>query len=242
VQTIFVTGVSRGLGEALAGELLARGCRVVGVGRTSSARLRGERYRFVSCDLSDIAALRGVVMPAFEAVGAETADGVCLINNAATLDPVGVLGAIGVAGIVSSLTVNLIAPVALASLFCEAFADDRCERRIVNVSSGAAQSTLPGESLYCVAKAGLEMLTRSLADERASERFRAITLRPGIIDTDMQKFARGQSKARFPTVDLFKGFHAGNQLVAPEVVARKVVERLVLAPVENGRTYNYSEL
>ena len=45
-----------------------------------------------------------------------------------------------------------------------------------------------------------------------------------------------------PSVELFKGFHAGGQLQPPEAVARKVVDRLVLAPVENGRTYNYAEL
>ena len=137
---------------------------------------------------------------------------------------------------------NLVAPVTLSNLFCRVFAADAIERRIINVSSGAAQSTLPGESLYCVAKAGLEMLTRSLAAEHSSPRFRAITLRPGIIDTQMQAFARSQPKTRMPSVDLFKGFHAGKQLVAPDVVAHKVVDRLVLGPVEHGRTYSYAEL
>lgn len=49
-------------------------------------------------------------------------------------------------------------------------------------------------------------------------------------------------KTRMPRVDLFKGFHAGKQLVAPDVVAHKVVDRLVLGPVEHGRTYSYAEL
>jgi benzil reductase ((S)-benzoin forming) len=138
--------------------------------------------------------------------------------------------------------VNLVAPTVLSNLFCAVFDDDSIERRIINVSSGAAQSTLAGESLYCVAKAGLEMLTRSLAAERTSERFRAITVRPGLIDTAMQTFARTQSKSTLPSVDLFKEFHASGRLVAPDVVARKIVERLVVAPVEHGRTYSYAEL
>jgi benzil reductase ((S)-benzoin forming) len=96
--------------------------------------------------------------------------------------------------------------------------------------------------LYCIAKAGLEMLTRTLAAEHASPRFRAISLRPGVMDTTMQSFARTQPNERLPSVDLFKGFHAGGQLVAPDVVARKTVDRLVLAPVDHGRTYSYAEL
>ena len=98
------------------------------------------------------------------------------------------------------------------------------------------------QGLYCIAKAGLEMLTRMLAAEAPAGRLRAITLRPGVIDTPMQTFARSQPRDVLPSVDLFVGFHENGQLVAPAVVARKVVERLVLAEVEQGRTYSYADL
>jgi benzil reductase ((S)-benzoin forming) len=239
---VIVTGVSQGLGEALALELLARGARVLGVSRSPSARLVHAHYRFVRCDLKQASMLPATLEPAFGAIAAERPSVVCLVNNAATLDPVGVLGTAEADHIATSLAVNLVAPTVLASLFCRVFTNASVERRIINVSSGAAQSAIPGEALYCIAKAGLEMLTRTLAAEHSAPGFRAITLRPGIIDTNMQAFARSQSKDRLPSVDLFKGFHAGGQLVAPDVVARKIVERLVLAPVEHGRTYTYAEL
>lgn len=236
-----VTGASRGLGEALVAELLERGCHVLGIGRTPPSGRAHDRYRFIRCDLAQTGALTAVIRPAFEAIAAGHPGSVCLINNAATAEQIGVLGCIEPADIAASLAVNLTAPVVLSNLFCRVF-DDAIERRIVNVSSGAAQSTLPGEALYCIGKAGLEMLTRSLAAENASPRFRAITVRPGIIDTQMQAFARAQSKDRLPSVELFKGFHAARQLVSPAVVARKIVDRLILAPVEHGRTYSYAEL
>jgi NAD(P)-dependent dehydrogenase (short-subunit alcohol dehydrogenase family) len=239
---VIITGVSQGLGEALAFELLARDARVLGVGRASSPRLGNERYRFVRCDLAQAAMLPAVLEPAFAAIASEHPSRVCLINNAATLEPVGVLGTSDADHIMTSITVNLASPVVLASLFCRAFGNDAIERRIINVSSGAAQSAIAGEALYCIAKAGLEMLTRTLAAEHASPRFRAISLRPGVMDTAMQSFARTQPNERLPSVDLFKGFHAGGQLVAPDVVARKTVDRLVLAPVDHGRTYSYAEL
>ncbi|MDQ2917787.1 MAG: SDR family NAD(P)-dependent oxidoreductase [Pseudomonadota bacterium] len=239
---VIITGVSQGLGEALAIELLARGARVLGVGRTSSGRLGSERYRFVRSDLGQASMLPAVLEPAFAAIASEHPSSVCLINNAATLEPVGVLGTSEADHIMTSLTVNLTAPVVLASIFCGVFGNDAIERRIINVSSGAAQSAIAGEALYCIAKAGLEMLTRTLAAEHASPRFRAISLRPGVMDTAMQSYARTQPKERLPSVDMFKGFHAGRQLVAPDVVARKMVDRLVLAPVDHGRTYSYAEL
>jgi benzil reductase ((S)-benzoin forming) len=242
MRAAIVTGVSRGLGEALVAELLSKGWHVVGLARTPPERAAHAAYRFVRCDLGETATLADVARPAFEAIAAGRPAEVCLINNAATIAGVGVLGTLTPADIATSLAVNLVAPTVLSNLFCQVFADGGVERRIINISSGAAQSTLPGESLYCVAKAGLEMLTRSLAAEHTSGRLRAITVRPGIIDTAMQTFARTQSKTTLPSVDLFKDFHASGKLVPPDVVARKIVDRLVLAPVEHGRTYSYAEL
>jgi benzil reductase ((S)-benzoin forming) len=115
---------------------------------------------------------------------------------------------------------------------------------VINVSSGAgaADTALPGEAVYCVAKAGLEMLTRTLAAEQQAPAFRAITLRPGVMDTDMQTFARSQPPDVLPVVDLFKSFQSEGRLVPPEVVARKVITRLVIGDVDHGRTYSYQEL
>src|SRR5437660_12479515 len=63
INAAIVTGVSRGLGEALAAALLARGFEVLGVGRVSSMKLRGERYRFAECDLSKPSLIAASVTP-----------------------------------------------------------------------------------------------------------------------------------------------------------------------------------
>jgi benzil reductase ((S)-benzoin forming) len=215
---------------------------VLGIGRRSSAALDGERYAFVPCDLSDAKAAAPILASALASVAAVRPERVCLINNAATIEPAGVLGAFDAGTIERSLGLNLAAPVVLADLFCRTFDDDAIERRIVNVSSGAASHPIPGEALYCIAKAGLEMLTRMLSAEHASPRFRAITLRPGVIDTPMQRYARSQPPSRLPAVAMFRGFHDSGQLVAPDVVARKVVARLVQGDVDDARTYRYDEL
>ncbi|HEY3460635.1 MAG TPA: SDR family NAD(P)-dependent oxidoreductase [Casimicrobiaceae bacterium] len=241
IRWAIVTGVSQGLGEALALELLARGASVLGIGRRSSPRLGGDRYRFTACDLADVTSSMSHVEPALHAVAATNPAAVCLVNNAATIEHVGVLGTLGPDDIDRSLRINLAAPTALADLFCRIFGD-AIERRIINVSSGAAHHAIAGESLYSIAKAGLEMLTQALAAEHASPRFQAITLRPGIIDTPMQAFARSRPASSFPSVAMFQQFHASGQLVAPDVVARKVVARLVEGAVESGRVYSYAQL
>ena len=242
MHAAIVTGISRGLGESLAATLLQHRFTVLGVGRASSARLTGERYRFVRVDLADTARIGAVLTPSFQTLAGEKPASVCLINNAAAAGPVGVLGTLDDAEAATSLAVNLAGPVVLANLFCRVFGRSDAVRRIINVSSGAAQRALPGEAMYCVAKAGLEMLTASLAAEHQRPDFQSISVRPGIIDTDMQAFARSQSREALPCVDMFVEFHSQGRLVPPDQVAAKIVDRLVVGDVENGRTYSYQEL
>lgn len=240
-RTAIVTGVSRGLGEALVVDLLARGWRVLGIGRHDSPRATHARYRFVAHDLADAAGI-DAFEGAWRDLAAQRPAAAVLINNAAGAGPVGVVGQLAGADIAQSLQLNLAAPAALANLFCRVFDDPSCDRRIINVSSGAAERTLPGGGVYCVAKAGLEMLTRVIAADHVAPTLRAISLRPGVIDTEMQAFMRTQRSDVLPSVALFKGFHESGQLVPAATVARKAIERLVEGPIEDGRTYSYAEL
>jgi benzil reductase ((S)-benzoin forming) len=242
VKTAIVTGVSRGLGESLARMLVASGFAVTGIGRTSPPTLGGPHYRFVACDLADTAAIDAALTPAFRAIAGTRPEFVCLINNAAVAGPVGTIGSLDGDALGPSIAANLVAPIAIANLFCRVFAEKAQARRIINVSSGAAESPLAGGGLYSIAKAGLEMLTRQLAAEHDAATFRAITIRPGVIDTGMQTFMRTQPSQILPSVELFKGFHRDQRLVAPDTVAGKIIDKLVLGEVEQGRTYNYREL
>ena len=244
-RVVIVTGVSRGLGEALAVDLLGRGCSVIGVGRSDSDRLRHERYRFVACDLSGATAIDAALAQVFHDLAQKQWDAICLVNNAATAAPAGVIGHLAAAELASSLALNLTAPLVLANLFCRTFVDTTVERRIVNVSSGAAQSAITGGGPYSIAKAGLEMLTQQLTAEHTDASFRAITIRPGIIDTGMQTFMRSRSATELPSVGMFRDFHQSGRLV---VVARRSLRPRsstcsCCATLERGPgTYSYKEL
>jgi benzil reductase ((S)-benzoin forming) len=72
--------------------------------------------------------------------------------------------------------------------------------------------------------------------------FHAVAVRPGVMDTDMQAFARSQAPEVLPSVELFKGFQREGRLVAPQRVASKIVSRLVVGDLEHGRVYSYPEL
>jgi NAD(P)-dependent dehydrogenase (short-subunit alcohol dehydrogenase family) len=200
MHAAIVTGVSRGLGEALAAAMLARGFAVLGVGRTASPRLKGRLYHHAECDLAQPALLA------------------------------------------AALAINAAAPVVMADLFCRSFPDDGVERRIINISSGAAQTALAGTAVYGMSKAALEMLTRSIAVEHSASRLRCIAVRPGIFETGMQAHMRSRDPVEFPSAGLFRGFKENGLLKDPADVAARIVDRLVLGPVESGRTYTHTDL
>ncbi len=146
---------------------------------------------------------------------------VTLINNAAVATPVGLIGRLDAAAVESAFATNVAAPLVMADLFCRAFPEAAPRRRIINVSSGAAQSAVAGSAAYCMSKAALEMLTRALVADHAATSLECITLRPGIFETGMQQFMRSHDPADFPSVGLFRGFKENGLLKDPADVARR---------------------
>jgi NAD(P)-dependent dehydrogenase (short-subunit alcohol dehydrogenase family) len=243
VKAVILTGVSRGLGAALAHALVERDVDVLGVGRAGAPGLESARFTLARADLADVAGLDAALAPAFEALAARKPLSVTLVNNAATTEPMGLMRLHDSASAGRSLDVNLAAPAALCALFLRTFADPAVERRIVNVSSGAARSAIAGVGLYCAAKAGLEMLTRVIATEVGDARFAAISLRPGVIDTDMQTRMRTKTEVEVPAIAMFRAFHADRRLVAPEAAAAKIADKVLLAKkLRNGATYAWPDL
>lgn len=242
MHAAIVTGVSRGLGEALAATMLARGFAVLGVGRTASAMLKGSLFRHAACDLARPALIAASVTPALRELAARGPASVTLINNAAVASPAGLVGQLDAAEIESALATNIAAPLVMADLFCRSFPGDPVARRIINVSSGAAQTAIAGSAVYGMSKAALEMLTRSIAVEHTAPGFSCISLRPGIFETGMQAYLRSHDPAVFPSVGMFRGFKDNGLLKDPAEVAARIVDKLVLAPVQNGRTYTHTDL
>lgn len=243
MRAAIVTGVSRGLGASLARALVARDVVVLGVGRAPAPGLDDARFSFARCDLADVAGLDAALDAPWRALAARKPSFVALVNNAATTDPLGLASRHDGAAVARAIAVNLSAPAALCGLFLRTFADASAERRIVNVSSGAARSAIAGAGLYCEAKAGLEMLTRVLAAEATDARFAAVSLRPGVLDTDMQVTMRSSREADVPAVAMFRGFFADRRLVAPDVAADRITDQVVLArKLRNGATYAWPDL
>jgi NAD(P)-dependent dehydrogenase (short-subunit alcohol dehydrogenase family) len=87
---------------------------------------------------------------------------------------------------------------------------------VVNVSSGAAVSPVPGWSAYSTAKAAINMLTRALAEE--TPEIVSLALRPGVVDTAMQAAIRekGRQACRPSVTSALCKYHERGELLPPE--------------------------
>ncbi len=223
-----LTGHSRGLGAAVAAELLTRGVRVLGLARGGNpalAQAHPGRLAEVSIDLADAAALLRWLDGGTLARFVAAAGRVLLINNAGLLQPVGPLGGQDAAAIARALGVNVLAPLALANALVAA-RPAATDCRILHVSSGAARKAYAGWSVYGATKAALDQHARAVAAD-ALPGVRICSLAPGVLDTGMQAEVRASGPERFPARERFAALAREGRLVPPQDAARQLVAHLL---------------
>ncbi len=227
-----VTGHTRGLGAALATQLLEREIAVLGVSRKAQPSLAerfGTRFSEVALDLSDTARVaQWLASDALErfAAGARC---VLLINNAGTVEPIGPLATQTPEAVALAVSLNVAAPLMFAAAVAklgeagEGSDDPALERRIVHVSSGAARNAYAGWSVYCATKAALDHHARAVALD-ANGALRIASVAPGVVDTDMQATIRATDAARFPQLERFEQLKASGALTTPDDAARRLLD------------------
>jgi NAD(P)-dependent dehydrogenase (short-subunit alcohol dehydrogenase family) len=152
-----------------------------------------------------------------------------LINNAATVQPLGSSPSMDPGSWAASIDINVVAPASLAFRLLPEMLDAGWGR-IANVSSGVAANPrfMIGGNAYATTKAALEARTLNLAAEVADTGVTVNVFRPGTVDTAMQAWIRDRGAGQVST-DLHKHFtrlHTEGRLITPEQSARSLVARL----------------
>jgi NAD(P)-dependent dehydrogenase (short-subunit alcohol dehydrogenase family) len=216
MTTAIVTGASRGLGFALAEELISTGWRVVADGRDAAAlaaaatRL-GPSFVAVPGDVTDR-------VHRDELVAAAGADLGLLVNNAGILGPSPQphLADYPLDVLRQVYEVNVVAPLALTQLALPRLRSGG--GAVVNVTSDAAVEPYPGWGGYGSAKAAVEQLSRVTAAEEPAVRVWWVD--PGDLRTRMHQQA-------FPDEDI-------SDRAEPATVAPAFL-RLLKARPDSGR-------
>jgi len=171
-KTVLITGGARRVGATIARTLHGAGANVVVHYRNSApdaeklkAELNGARASSAAtfqCDLLDmdkLSELSGYAVGRFGSLD-------ILVNNASSFYPTP-MGKITEAHFDDLIGTNLKAPLFLSQTTAPALRKSRGQ--IINIVDIHAMRPLRDYTTYCVAKAGLHMLTRSLAKELGPE-------------------------------------------------------------------------
>jgi 3-oxoacyl-[acyl-carrier protein] reductase len=197
-KVAYVTGSTRGIGNAIARVLAAQGAAVVVNGKASEAAVaaladelsaeHGTKCIGIFADQRDPTAISGAYRQIFATYGRLDV----LVNNAGILDDA-LLGMIQEQSILETFETNTLA------VLRNMQSATRLMRRggggsIINISSIIGVMGNPGEAVYGASKAAVIGLTKSAAKELAPMGIRVNAIAPGFIDTDL---TRAMVPARF---------------------------------------------
>jgi NAD(P)-dependent dehydrogenase (short-subunit alcohol dehydrogenase family) len=184
-RVALVTGASSGLGAAIARTLASAGARVALVARRQE-RLEPLAEEIgglaLACDLTDLAALDGVVPAVAEQLGGPE----ILVNAAGAIAGVHPAEDEPLDDVRRTLDLNLLAPIRLCqAVFPHMVAAGRGS--VVNISSISGQVGIPGipQASYAATKAGLSGLTTELAVQWAAHSIRVNTVAPGFFRSEI---------------------------------------------------------
>ncbi|WP_336333130.1 SDR family NAD(P)-dependent oxidoreductase [Pseudomonas putida] len=176
----FITGVSRGLGLAIAQAALAKGDRVVGTVRSEAPELdgAGENLVLLKVDMSDEQGIVSAVHEAFKVFG-----GIDVIVNNAGFGLLGAVEASSDEDVKRLFDVNVLTPIRIVRT---ALPYLRAQGRghIMNITSIAGRAPGVGSAIYAATKFALEGFSASLAQEVESLGIRVTAVAPGQFRTD----------------------------------------------------------
>jgi NAD(P)-dependent dehydrogenase (short-subunit alcohol dehydrogenase family) len=219
-RIVVITGVTRGLGRAMAQEFARMGHTVLGCGRSEKeiARLRVELAKPHDFAIVNVASDDDVKAWAAEVLRSHRAP-TLLLNNAAVINRNARLWEVGTDEFSRVMDVNVKGSVSVIRHFLPAMIKAG-QGVVVNFSSGWGRSTDAEVAPYCASKWAIEGLTQSLSQELPNG-LAAVALNPGIINTDMLQSCFGGSASSYQS---------------PERWANTAVPFLLnLGPNDNGK-------
>ncbi|HXI73754.1 MAG TPA: SDR family NAD(P)-dependent oxidoreductase [Verrucomicrobiae bacterium] len=198
MKTILITGVSRGLGRAMAEEFIRLGHTVLGCGRSAKdiAQLQKQFPAPNAFGVVDVADDAQVAVWAKRVLVTHTPPDL-LLNNAALINRNAPLWEVPASEFSDVIDVNIKGVANVIRHFVPAMIQQG-RGVIVNFSSGWGRSTDAEVAPYCATKWAIEGLTQSLAQELPSG-MAAMPLNPGIINTDMLQSCFAGGASSYPT-------------------------------------------
>lgn len=189
-KTALVTGASSGLGSRFARVLAAVGAKVAVAARradklaalVSEIEADGGKARAFDLDVGVVESFPSTVDAIEQALGPVD----ILINNAG-INIEGLAVSMSPEDFDAMMNTNLRGAFFMATEIAKRLIDRKRGGSIVNTASVGSTHVLPGVTVYAMSKAGLHMMTRSLAREWARYEINVNSIAPGYIETDINR-------------------------------------------------------
>lgn len=180
MNTVFITGVSSGLGHGLAKAYLETGSTVYGLSRRTPKDLTQQNnFHFLAADLEDLKSIPAQINKLLQKVPKLD----LVILNAGLLGEIKDLTEIDQSTLNRLMNVNVWAN----KVICDTLFKNKIDiPQVVAISSGASINGNRGWGGYAISKAALNMLVMLYAAERPETHFSSLA--PGLIDTAMQDY------------------------------------------------------
>ncbi|WP_375507808.1 SDR family oxidoreductase [uncultured Caballeronia sp.] len=231
-KTWFITGASKGIGQTLARQLLARGDRVAATSRTlhsleAALGPASSRLLLLEVDLTNAKSIQSAVDQTITAFGHLNV----VVNNAG-YGQQGTIEALSDSELRNNFEVNFFAPFNVVHYVLPHLRRQRAGH-IINVASIVGfQGGFAGWGSYVASKFALAGMTESLAAEVAELGIKATILYPGPVRTDflssgslvVSQHQIDDYKEAQASLDLHLGTYAGNQSGDPERLASLIMQ------------------
>ncbi len=243
MQSVVVTGVSTGIGWAIAKILIQRGFRVFGSVRKEEDAERlskefGEAFVPLLFDVTDDAAVQAAAEQVREQLHGQTLFG--LVNNAGIAVP-GPLMHLSTDDFRHQFEVNLVSVLIVTKAFLPLLGADRSLQgnpgRIINMSSGSGKHGYPFMGAYAASKHALEGFSESLRRELMLYGIDVVIIGPGAVATpiwdkaeqlDISPYTNTDYKAALKWVQEY-AVRNGRKGLPPEKVGEVVWHALTTA-------------
>jgi len=201
-----ITGVSRGIGHATAQALLQEGCTVIGWGRTQPDIVH-ENFKFITTDVRDLQSVEN----AYNSTVSEVGDDLPILINNAGLGFEGYLETMEVEQWHQMFETNVD-----GIFYCSRLVIPKMKERdlghIINISSIAGTTGIPGMSAYCATKHAVRGLSHSMYKELRNFGVKVTCIYPGSVKTNF-----------FDEID---SVEANDSMMKPEDIASTIVHCL----------------
>jgi NAD(P)-dependent dehydrogenase (short-subunit alcohol dehydrogenase family) len=179
MKTVIITGISRGIGKALAEKFLNEGWKVIGISQSGISPLQNNEFEVFKTDIANSASIREFINH-IEKLKLRID---VLINNAGI--SVDKSQAFSVESLRKTLEVNLFGLIDLTENLLSLI---NANGHIINLSSGLGSLTKATNGYapaYRISKAAVNMYTRTLAARLISRNITVSSVDPGWVKTDM---------------------------------------------------------